>query len=79
MSNDPKDAVVDLSKLMRSQAPTSTPTSIPTIPVGATNSMITNCNEGTNMIGHELSTLNEQMIGHENFSRDDEAGKKKPD
>lgn len=75
MSNDPKDAIVDLSKLMRSQAPTS----IPTIPVGATNSMITNCNEGTNMIGHELSTLNEQMIGHENFSRDDGVEKKKPD
>lgn len=79
MSNDPKDAAVDLSKLMRSQAPTSTPTSTPVIPVSATNSMITSCNEGTNMIGHELSTLNEKMIGHENFSRDDGTEKKKPE
>lgn len=79
MSNDPKDAVVDLAKLMRSQVTTSTPTSIPVIPVGATNSMITSCNEGTNMIGHELSTLNERMIGHENFSRDDSTKKKKPE
>ena len=79
MSNDPKDAAVDLAKLLRSQAATSTPTSIPVIHVGATNGMITSCNEGTNMIGHELSTLNEQMIGHENFNRDDSTEKKKPE
>lgn len=77
MSNDPKDAVVDLSKLMRSQTPTPTPT--PIIPVSTTSNMITNCNEGAGMIGHELSTLNEQMIGHENFSQNDGTQKKKPD
>lgn len=66
MSNDPKDAVVDLGKLMRSQSATSTPTSIPVIPVDATNSMITSCNEETN------------MIGHENFNCDDSTEKKKP-
>lgn len=77
MSNDPKDAVVDLSKLVRNQTPAPTPT--PVVPTGSTANMITSCNEGVNMIGHELSTLNEQMIGHENFSRDGDTKKKKPE
>lgn len=79
MSNDPKDAVVDLAKLMGSSAPTPTPAPIPTIPVDATSKMITYCNEGTNMIGHELSTLNEQMIGQGNSSCDYGTKKKKSD
>lgn len=77
MSNDPKDAGVDLSKLMRSQTPT--PTLTPISPVSTTSNMITSCNEGAGMIGPELSTLNEQMIGYENFSQNDGTQKKKPD
>lgn len=65
MSNDPKDAVVDLAKLMRSQTPT--PPSTPIIPVSTTSNMITSCNESAN------------MIGHENFSQNDDTQKKKND
>ena len=55
MSNDPKDAVVDLSKLVRSQTPAPEPT--PVVPNGTTANMITSCNEGVNMIGHENFSL----------------------
>lgn len=72
MSNDPKDAVVDLSKMMTGQPATPTQT----IPVSASPSMITPCNEGANLIGVETSTQY-PLVGHENFSKD-EAGKEKP-
>ena len=64
MSNDPKDTVVDLSKLMQGQQPVSTPAP-PQAPV-----MLTTCNEGANLVGIELSTQNgvPSMIGNEHFS-----------
>ena len=65
MSNDPKDAVVDMTKLVRSQTPAPEPT--PVVPNGTTANMITSCNEGVN------------MIGHENFSLDDDTKKQKPE
>jgi len=59
MNNDPKETVVDLSKLMVGQGgQTSVNNSIPTTPVSATPSMITSCNEGANLIGHEIFTHN---------------------
>ena len=61
MSNDPKDAVVDLSKLAISQMQTSTiqmpivtPVSTPVsvLPNSASPSLLTSCNESANdMIG----------------------------
>lgn len=65
MSNDPKDAVVDLSKLVRNQ--TSVPAPTPVVPTDSTVSMITSCNEDVNMIGYEY------------FSRDGDTKKKKPE
>lgn len=59
MSNDPKDTMVDLSKLMVGQGgQTSVNISVQTTPVSATPSMITSCNEGANLIGHENFTHN---------------------
>jgi len=49
MSNDPRDAIVDLSKLIRNQPSPSTPI----IQARTVPNSITNCNEGTNMVGHE--------------------------
>ena len=62
MSNDPKDAVVDLSKLVKSPTPTPTKTS-------------SNNKASTSTL---LTTLNESadMIGHENFAKNDEKTKK---
>lgn len=55
MSNAPKNTVVDLSKLMVGQGgQTSVNISIPTTPASTTPSMITSCNEGANLIGHEI-------------------------
>lgn len=65
MSNDPKDAVVDLSKLVRSQIPASEPT--PVVSTGTPANMITSCTE---CVG---------MIGHETFNFDGEAKKQKPE
>lgn len=71
MSNDPKDAVIDLSKLKKGQS--SMPKPKPTISTSPISNMITICNEGASMIGHEM---NEKMVGHENFTRDDDADEK---
>lgn len=51
MSNDPKDAVVDFSKLTTGQPETSTQT----ILSSTRPSMITSCNEGANLIGVETN------------------------
>jgi len=66
MSNDPKDAVVDWSKVLTA----------PVEPVNTssdTTSMMTMLTEGANLIGCEISSLNNKstaLIGHENFSKD---------
>lgn len=73
MSNDPKDTVVNWSILTNGQRTTPTPNPISTGAPG----MITTCNEGTNLIGLELSNLASGMIGQENFNRDCYEGKKK--
>lgn len=44
MSNDPKDTVADLSKLVRSQSQAPAKTSIPTIPRSSISAMLTSCN-----------------------------------
>ena len=54
MSNDPKDTVVDLSKLMRSQSQAP----VPTIPRSSISAMLTSCNEGAELIGNEYFTYN---------------------
>lgn len=80
MSNDPKDAVVDLLKMLKGQKPS--PTSTQTIPVNTANPMITRCNGSLDLSGHELSMRNEQksrMIGQENFTHKDSVAEEKPD
>lgn len=52
MSNDPKDAVVDISKLMGGQSSSGSEIIVPS-------SMITSCNEGA-LIGHENFTLDDK-------------------
>lgn len=56
MSNDPKDTVVDLSKLMRGQSSANKSTLFP--PTNETSTMVTSCNEGVNLIGNEIFTYN---------------------
>lgn len=73
MSNDPKDATVDLSKMTTGQQPITTQS----IPVSTNPSMITLCNEGANLTGVETSTQNGRMIGHEIFTKN-ETEKKNP-
>ena len=58
MSNDPKDTVADLSKLVRSHSQAPAKTSIPTIPRSSISAMLTSCNEGTELIGNEYFTYN---------------------
>ena len=75
MSNDPKDAKVDLSKLKKEQTPNLIQNPISNV---APN-MITICNEEANLID-VLSPLNKQcsqMIGIEYFSEDVKKGCKK--
>ena len=61
MSNDPKDAVVDISKLMVGQS--STPKQ--NIPAGTQSSMITLCNEGAHI---DMASSNDKsLIGFECF------------
>lgn len=93
MTNDPKDAVVDMSKLLRAHNSASASTQTipvkntkPAIPVENTAAMITKCTEavvdGAGLIGCELSTLTEKpsrLIGHETFTRKDKVEDKKSD
>lgn len=60
MSNDPKDTVVDLSKLMQGQSQTSIQTPMPTISDSSIAAMLTSCNEGTilGLVGNEHFTYN---------------------
>ena len=58
MSNDPKDTVADLSKLVRSQSQAPAKTSIPTIPRSSISAMLTSCNGVTELIGNEYFTYN---------------------
>ena len=58
MSNDPKDTVADLSKLVRSQSQAPAKTSIPTIPRSSISAMLTSCNAATELIGNEYFTYN---------------------
>ena len=58
MSNDPKDTVVDLSKLVRSQSQAPVKAPIPTIPRSSISAMLTSCNEGAELIGNEYFTYN---------------------
>lgn len=67
MCNDPKDAVVDISKFMQSQQTTTSTTQIPHISMG-TDEMITSCNESADL-----------LIGHEQFSLNENAGNKNSD
>lgn len=66
MSNDPKDAVVDLSKLAISQMQTSTipmpistsistPVVVGNPPNSSSSSLITSCNEGANSMIRSVS------------------------
>ena len=58
MSNNPKNTVVDLSKLVKKPGPQILRTSSNNSKVN-TSKLLTICNESTNMIGHEQFTLNE--------------------
>ncbi len=58
MSNDPKDTVVDVSKLMQSQSQTPLQTSIPTIPDSSRAALLTVCNENGGLVGNENFTYN---------------------
>jgi predicted AlkP superfamily phosphohydrolase/phosphomutase len=58
VSNDPKDAVVDLSKLMNSQSQAPLQTSIPTISDSSRATLLTVCNENGNLVGNEYFTYN---------------------
>lgn len=58
MSNDPKDTVVDLAKLMQGQSQTPVQTPIPTISPSSISAMLTSCNEGAELVGHEHFTYN---------------------
>ena len=57
MSNDPKDAVVDLSKLVKS--PTPTPTKTSSDNKANTSTLLTTLNESADMIGRENFTKND--------------------
>lgn len=58
MSNDPKDTVVDLSKLVRTSASTPLKTPSNTNKMNAS-TLLTTCNESADLIGHENFTLKE--------------------
>lgn len=68
MSNDPKDTVVDLSKLLKNQSKNGQGVNVNI----NTQSMITSLNEGTTMIGVETSTKNSgenPLRSNENFTK----------
>ena len=67
MSNDPKDTVVDLAKLMQGQSQTPVQTPIPTISPSSISAMLTSCNESAELVGHEHFTYN----GTSNQVKDD--------
>lgn len=56
MCNDPKKITVDLSKLIKtsSQTPVTKPTS--NVNRCSLETMLTNCNESVDLIGHEIFT-----------------------
>lgn len=56
MSNDPKDTVVDLSKLVKTPTPLKTSSNTNN---ANTSTLLTTCNESADLIGHENFTLNE--------------------
>lgn len=58
MSNDPKDTVVDMSKLMQSQSQTPLQISIPTISDSSRAALLTVCNENGGLVGNEHFTYN---------------------
>lgn len=58
MSNDPKDTVVDISKLMQGQSQTPLQTSIPTISDSSRAALLTVCNENGGLVGNEHFTYN---------------------
>lgn len=71
MSNDPKDAVVDLSKLVKNKTGISQTSNLNNI-TNNTQSMITSLNEGTEMIGMETATKNTKantLRSQETFSK----------
>ena len=59
MSNDPKDAVVDLSKLVKSPTPTSRPMKTSSDNKSTTSTLLTSLNESADMIGRENFTKND--------------------
>lgn len=69
MSNDPKNTVVDLSKLMQGQSQTPVPTPMPTISDSSIAAMLTSCTEGAELglVGNEHFTYN----GGNNQVKDD--------
>lgn len=60
MSNDPKDTVVDMSKLMQSQSQTPLQLSIPTISDSSRTALHTVCNENVRLVGNALFTYNDE-------------------
>ena len=60
MRNDPKDTVVDMSKLMQSQSQSQTPLqiSIPIISDSSRAALLTVCNENGGLVGNEHFTYN---------------------
>ncbi len=52
MNNDPKDTVVDMTKLMRSQLQSSVKAPIPIIPKDSISKMLTTCNESAESAGN---------------------------
>ena len=67
MSNDPRDIVVDLSKLMQGQSQTPVQIPIPAISPDSISAMISSCNESAELVGHEQFTRN----GKSNQAEDD--------
>ena len=60
MSNDPKDAVVDLSKLVKRPAKSNTPTNVSPDNKVNTSMLRTKLDEGVNMIGRENFTKKDE-------------------
>lgn len=60
MSNDPKDIVVDVSKLMQGQSQPLVQTPTASIPDSSIATMLTSCNEGAGLglVGNEHFTYN---------------------
>ena len=63
MSNDPKDTVVDLSKLMQGQSQTPIQTFMPNISASSIAAMITGCNESAiGLVGNNTSHIMVETI-----------------